>query len=376
MNPVRNRAQTTMEHQENSTSGASAISNGVKLLIVTQAVDTEDPVLGFFVRWIEEFAKHAEQIQVICLKEGKHESLPANVRVHSLGKEKDPPRFARRLRYAIRFKMLAWCLRNDYDTVFVHMNSEYVVLAGILWRFLGKKVLLWRNHPKGDWMANLAVGLSHAVYATSSLSYVYTRFPGKTRLMPVGIDTDQFVADTTIVRNSCSILFFGRISPVKRVDVFLKAVALLKERGVACEVHIIGSPHNPGDEEYHASLRSFVETNGLSKMVTWAPSIPHYEVSKLFSEHAILVNLTTTGSFDKTIFEAMSCGMLIATTNGALRGEIPGPFLAENTEEGVARCLQGLLAMPVEERRASAAVLREFVVQRHSLKDLAKKIFL
>lgn len=30
----------------------------MKLLIVTQVVDTEDPALGFFVRWIEELARH------------------------------------------------------------------------------------------------------------------------------------------------------------------------------------------------------------------------------------------------------------------------------------------------------------------------------
>ena len=59
----------------------------MRLLIVTQAVASEDSVLGFFVRWIEEFAKHCERIEIICLKEGKHR-LPANVCVYSLGKEK------------------------------------------------------------------------------------------------------------------------------------------------------------------------------------------------------------------------------------------------------------------------------------------------
>ena len=58
----------------------------MKLLIVTQIVDKNDPILGFFHRWIEEFAKHVEHIEVICLKEGKHK-LPSNVHIHSIGKE-------------------------------------------------------------------------------------------------------------------------------------------------------------------------------------------------------------------------------------------------------------------------------------------------
>ena len=59
----------------------------MKLLIITQKVDINDPVLGFFHRWLEEFAKHYEFVTVICLEKGEHR-LPENVKVLSLGKEK------------------------------------------------------------------------------------------------------------------------------------------------------------------------------------------------------------------------------------------------------------------------------------------------
>jgi hypothetical protein len=58
----------------------------MKLLIITQKVDINDPILGFFHRWIEEFAKHCEKITVICLYKGTY-NLPNNVKVLSLGKE-------------------------------------------------------------------------------------------------------------------------------------------------------------------------------------------------------------------------------------------------------------------------------------------------
>ena len=57
----------------------------MRLLICTQTVDLNDPVLGFFHGWIAAFSRHCESVHVICLKEGRH-SLPANVFVHSLGK--------------------------------------------------------------------------------------------------------------------------------------------------------------------------------------------------------------------------------------------------------------------------------------------------
>lgn len=49
----------------------------MKLLIVTQALDQAHPILGFFHRWIEEFAKHFEHIHVIALQYGKSD-LPYN----------------------------------------------------------------------------------------------------------------------------------------------------------------------------------------------------------------------------------------------------------------------------------------------------------
>ena len=50
----------------------------MKLLICTQKVDKNDSVLGFFHRWIEEFAKHCEKVTVICLQKGD-DDLPAKI---------------------------------------------------------------------------------------------------------------------------------------------------------------------------------------------------------------------------------------------------------------------------------------------------------
>jgi len=43
----------------------------MKLLIVTQKVDINDDVLGFFHDWIKEFAKNCEKVTVICLGKGE-----------------------------------------------------------------------------------------------------------------------------------------------------------------------------------------------------------------------------------------------------------------------------------------------------------------
>ena len=42
--------------------------NNMKILIITQKVDQNDDVLGFFHGWIAEFAKHCEQVTVYFLR--------------------------------------------------------------------------------------------------------------------------------------------------------------------------------------------------------------------------------------------------------------------------------------------------------------------
>src|SRR4051812_25119270 len=103
----------------------------MKLLLFTQTVDEDDLYLGFFHAWIEELAKHFEKITVVCLKEGKH-FLPENVEVLSLGKEHGTSRLTR----ALRVLGYSYQRRREYDSVLVHMNQEYILLAGWMWKWL------------------------------------------------------------------------------------------------------------------------------------------------------------------------------------------------------------------------------------------------
>ena len=139
----------------------------MKLLIITQKVDKNDSVLGFFHGWIVEFAKHCEKLTVICLYKGEYD-LPENVKVLSLGKETGRSR----LKYVFRFYKYIWKYRKDYDNVFVHMNHIYVVLGGTFWKILNKKIILWYNHISGSVSLNIALFFVNYICFTSPFSYV------------------------------------------------------------------------------------------------------------------------------------------------------------------------------------------------------------
>ncbi len=340
----------------------------MKLLIVTQAVDLDDPVLGFFHRWIIEFAKYVESIEVICLKEGKHE-LPKNVHVHSLGKEHGA---ARHVVYAWRFLSLAWRLRGEYDVVFVHMNQEYVLIAGWLWKLLGKRVHLWRNHYAGSYLTDIASSFCTKVFCTSK--YSYTAKYKKTVIMPVGVDTERFTPDARVARKPHSILFLARMAPSKRPEMLIDALALLAREGLTFTTTFVGSPLSK-DEAYYESLKEKVRSLSLADKITFLSGIPNSETPDLYRAHEIFVNCSPSGMLDKTLFEAMACESLILTSNLNLKGEIDGIFLfEENDGKDLAKKLTILLNLNTETKEKYGTILRTYVVEHHSLKQLAREL--
>ena len=285
----------------------------MKLLVVTQKVDKNDPILGFFHTWLLELAKNFESLVVICLEKGEY-NLPENVKVLSLGKEQDNFQFSifnfqsifKKIGYAYKFYKRIWNERNNYDAVFVHMNQEYVILGWKFWKLWGKKVFLWRNHAKGNLWTRLAILLSNKVFCTSPSSYT-ARFK-KTKLMPVGINTDFFKPDQSVIREKNSVLFLGRISPVKKV---LEFIDWVKNKDF---VVTIAGPILVEDKEYGELV-----LKSLIPKIRYIGPVTQEEALRLYQSHEIYANFTPAGSMDKTIIEAVACGMKLEVRNPDLK---------------------------------------------------------
>lgn len=323
----------------------------MKLLIVTQVVDLEHPVLGFFHRWIIEFAKHCEHVHVICLQEGKHD-LPANVSVHSLGKEMGKGRLV----YLYRFYRLIWSLRREYDKVFVHMNQEYVLLGGVLWQLLRKKVLMWRNHYAGSLLTKLAASFCHRIFYTSLASYT-SRFK-KSERMPIGLDASLFKEVGGITRQFGSFLYVGRVSESKRIHVIIQSIAALanpREKTLT----IVG----PVDSnEYYNYLIELAENCGLD--VKFIGPVTWIDLPAIYSGHELCINMSPPGMFDKVIGESLLCGCDIVTTNQDLVSLLGSRVIASSVDS-----LSSYLAGYVYSFEI-VNVLRESIARTHSLERL------
>ena len=268
----------------------------MKLLICTQTVDSQDSHLGFFVRWVEEFAKHCEEVTVICLREGKH-SLPSNVRVYEIGKEVSSTQ------KAVRFISLAWELRGEYDTVFVHMNPEYAVIAGILWRLMNKRIALWYTHKSVNLKLRIATLFAHVVFTASKESFrLRTK---KLRIMGHGIDTDFFTPDTSVTRGNW-LFSVGRLMPSKRHDLAIR-IAVRENK----ELHIAGD--GPEQESLEKLARE------LGARVRFLGALTQLQLRDEYRKASYLIHTSETGSLDKVVLEALACGLPVRTNDPALK---------------------------------------------------------
>ncbi len=333
----------------------------MKLLIVTQAVDRNDPVLGFFHRWIAEFASSCEQVIVVCLKKGPYD-LPLNVEVLSLGKDAG----VSRIRYLWNFFRYIWTRRAAYDAVFVHMNPVYVVLAGAFWRLSMKKVGLWYTHKHVDLKLRVAEKLAHVVFSASPESF---RLPTKKlSVLGHGIDTAVFhppIPTEKRREGERIVLTSGRISPTKNLHLLIEAFTLLKWQN--SRLVILGDARGSVEMAYAETLRRLVAEKGLEARVVFAGSKTQGGVAEALRQADVFVNLSQTGSLDKAVLEAMACGVYTISSNEAFR-ETADAYLSRPAPSDVSRAIDAVLAADARGTRQA------YVTETHQLAILIRRI--
>lgn len=334
-----------------------------KLLIVTQIVDREDAVLGFFHEWIREIAPCFDEVSVVCLKKGEYE-LPGNVEVYSLGKEEGEKSS---LMYAWRFFTYVWSL--EYDSVFVHMNPEYVVLSGWWWRLSRKRVVLWYTHKSVSFMLRVALLFVHVVCTASPESF--RARSNKVEIVGHGIPVPLFTHEgMTSGGRLEKMISVGRISRTKRYEDMLEIV----EQIPGTHLSIVGAAITKDDEVYQEVLLSLVKERGLSDRVVFKGPSTQKMLPKLLWEHGLFLNTSDTGSLDKAVLEAMAAGLFVVTTNEGLKSTLRETMYSFSSREGLIERVKKVQSLDVEEVKKEIMVLKQIVAKEHTLKGLISRV--
>lgn len=341
----------------------------MKLLICTQAVDSTDSNLGFFHRWIEEFALHSEYVTVICLRRGEYK-FPSNVRVLSLGKEEGSSRLAR----IIKFYSYIIANRRDYDAAFVHMNAEYVVLGGWLWRRWGKKVSLWYAHKSVTQMLRFAMQFLDVVFTVGQESFRLKS--DKVRVLGHGVDTETFKPDMRESSIDTRFITIGRIAPSKHIIEMLEVFDVLHERGQSFVFTIAGEPITPDEERYSLKLKQEISRRPYHAKVIMRGGLIHDNLPQVLNLQDVFLNFATTGNMDKAALEALSCGVPVIATNESFKALLqPFDLYVPSAHPAIiADSIDRLVKKGDKDKSALAATLRNRVVAEHSLSRLVPRI--
>lgn len=287
----------------------------MNLLVLTQKVNLDDTNLGFFHTWLKGLAEQVDSLIVVCLEKGRNE-FPDNVKVLSLGKEAGQSRSLALWRF-YKYIILN---RSKYDGVFVHMNTEYVLLGGLLWRIWGKKILLWYTHKAATWQLRVAEKLVTKIFTASTESF--RLFSKKLEIVGHGIEVKTLALSDTAssnLQNRLSLLAVGRLSPTKDFETVIRAIFLLNKKIPSLSLDIVGDPIISQDFIYKDELNNLIEKAGLDGIVNFVGGRRHGEMSRVYATHKILIHTSQTGSVDKVVLEALASGRIVVTSSEAFR---------------------------------------------------------
>ena len=356
----------------------------MKLLFLTQVLDRDDGVLGFVVRWIEEFAKHTNAVRVVALEVGNTAGLPANVDWVEIGRK------GRILRYFHYQRTLRAAFDEGFDVVLAHMVPRYALVAHKPAGRAGARLYLWYTHKGVDARLRRAVPLVLKTFTASDESL---RVETPTRVVTGhGIDTDHFELAAPEWRAPFRILSVGRLTPAKDPLTVIRALRLVLDAGFQAQVDWVGGGLTSADVGFADEVQSAIAQASVADHFHLRGEIPYSAVTSFFETANVLVNASHTGSVDKVVLEAMAARRAVLSCNEsfppifaglddpaafgerAALGRSAWLMFEKGNAEDLAGKLGALLGQPPAVLQQLGEDLRTIVVRDHGVENLCARL--
>jgi glycosyltransferase involved in cell wall biosynthesis len=261
--------------------------------------------------------------------------------------------------------------------VFVHMNQIYIILGGLVWKLLGKKISFWYAHGHVPFGLRIAEKIVDILFTSTKSGCRLVS--NKIKVVNQGIDVNWFVShDKNKNDDVFRIVTVGRISPTKDYETLINAIDELKSTYSQLQVYIIGQAGLGDQEVYFQKLKTILVDKGLGNTIHFVGAVPNSDIVTHLQKSDLFVNMSYTGSLDKAILEAMSCGLPILTCNEALL-EVLGDYTEtlmypKGDYTALANKMSLMIKMDLGKRKQIGKELRTIVVKNHSIDKLVKKI--
>jgi glycosyltransferase involved in cell wall biosynthesis len=193
--------------------------------------------------------------------------------------------------------------------------------------------------------------------------YISKRFgvrKDKMTAIPNGIDVSKF-RDLGFEREKNSLLFVGRLSPVKRLNMLLSALAIVKKRIPDVRLRIIGR-----DWGVKSQLIAQSKDLKISENVEFLEEIPFEDLVGHYNRAKVFVLSSKYEAFGITIMEAIGCATPVVVTSVGGIPEVVGDagILCKESKESLAK---GIIELLTNEEKYEA--LKENTEKRRKLFD-------
>ena len=158
---------------------------------------------------------------------------------------------------------------------------------------------------------------------------------------------------------------------IKAIDILVKGS--LPANGL--EVRIVGGVGLKEQERYFENLKKIVSNSNLENYIKFIGPVPHYQILPYYQNCDLFINLSQTGSIDKTVLEAMAFEKIVLTSNEAFFNVLEDNLMVEeNNPEFLARRIRWVMSLDEAAKEEIQKKLRAEVVKNHNLDNLILKI--
>lgn len=186
-------------------------------------------------------------------------------------------------------------------------------------------------------------------------------------ILPNGLE----IPSTTIRSKQKTVIFLGRIHPVKGIDLLIEAWTRIGKSGRFNDWNLVIA--GPTTSDYAKEMQQLA--SGLNS-VSFTGEIKGDEKNNLLAQSAIYVLPTHTENFGISVGEALACGTPAITTTGA-----PWRGLIENdcglwidlSVDNLTAALEDMMSRPLEELTRMGQNGRQWIRRDFSWDEIARK---
>lgn len=184
--------------------------------------------------------------------------------------------------------------------------------------------------------------LASCTEEAKQLVRLYGADPARIEIVAPGVDHAFFApGDRRQARRALALpqhgpmlLFVGRIQPLKRADVAVRALAELASAHPDAFLVVVGGPSGPAGEDELAGLHALVDELGLHDRVRFVAPQPHELLSTWYRAADVCLVPSRSESFGLVALEAAACGTpVVAAAVGGLTTLVEDGFTGYLVED-------------------------------------------